>query len=120
MKIVEQRLLRGPNFHSMRPCLKAIIDLEDLDDVPSSAIPHFTERLCALIPTLHEHRCSPGYPGGFVERLREGTYMAHVIEHVTIELQCVSGSYVAFGRARMIHDMPRHYSVVVAYRLEQL
>src|SRR4051812_36542993 len=120
MKIVEQRLLRGPNLYSRKPCLLAIIDLEDLDDRPSTDFPQFTDRLLAALPTLAEHRCSPGYPGGFIERLREGTYMAHIVEHVLIELQCVAGTEVGFGRARMVRGKARHYRVVCQFELEQL
>src|SRR4051794_33599046 len=120
MKIVEQRLLRGPNLYSRKPCLLAIIDLEDLDDRPSTDFPQFTDRLLAAIPTLAEHRCSPGYPGGFIERLHEGTYMAHIVEHVLIELQCLAGTEIGFGRARMVRGKPRHYRVVCQFELEKL
>jgi cyanophycin synthetase len=120
MKIIERRVLRGPNLHSHKPCFLAVLDLEDLDDVPSSAVPGFTERLVAALPGLHEHRCSKGHRGGFVERLHEGTYMAHVVEHATLALQNLAGHDVGFGKARMVHGMPRHYRVVVAYRAERV
>jgi len=120
MKIIERRLLRGPNIHSLRPCFLAIVDLEDLDEVPSSAIPGFTDRLLALLPSLIEHRCSLERRGGFVERLREGTYMAHIAEHLTIALQNLAGHDVGFGKARMVHGMPRHYRIVVAYKTERV
>ncbi|MFL6699825.1 MAG: cyanophycin synthetase [Vitreoscilla sp.] len=120
MKIIERRVLRGPSIHSYNPCFLAVLDLEELDEVSSAQIPGFTDRLLALLPTLQEHRCSLGYVGGFVERLREGTYMAHIAEHVTIELQCLAGHDVAFGKARMVRGQPRHYRVVVAYRSERV
>src|SRR4051812_11291390 len=102
MKIKHVYYLRGPNIYSNATCLKAVLDLAGLDDVPSTALPGFNDALCALIPSLHEHRCSPGHPGGFFERLREGTYMAHIVEHVMIELQCLAGTEVGFGRARKV------------------
>jgi len=120
MKVVERRLLRGPSIHSFSPCFLAVLDLEALDDVSSTALPGFVDRLLDLMPTLSEHRCSPGYVGGFVERLREGTYMAHIVEHVTIELQCLAGNEVAFGKARSVRGKPRHYRIVVAYRVERV
>ncbi|HYD54495.1 MAG TPA: cyanophycin synthetase [Gemmatimonadaceae bacterium] len=120
MKIVEQRLLRGPNIHSPRPAFQAIVDLEDLDDVSSAAIAGFAERLVALIPSLDEHRCSTGHRGGFVERLHEGTYMAHIAEHVLIELQCLAGPELGFGKARMVKGRPRHYRIVTSYVVEPL
>ena len=120
MKIIERRVLRGLSIHSYSPCFLAVLDLEELDDVSSAQIPGFTDRLLALMPTLLQHRCSPGHVGGFVERLREGTYMAHITEHVTIELQCLAGHDVAFGKARMVRGQPRQYRVVVAYRSERV
>ncbi len=120
MKIVERRLLRGNNLYSRKPCLMAILDLEDLDDVSSAALPGFTDRLLALLPSLVEHRCSPGHVGGFVERLRDGTYPAHIVEHITLELQCLAGHRVGFGRARTVQGRPRHFRVVLAYLDESL
>jgi cyanophycin synthetase len=118
MKIVDSHFLRGPNIHSDGRCFIAILDLEELEDRPSTSFAAFTERLCAALPTLKEHRCSRGHEGGFIERLREGTYMAHVVEHVLIELQCLAGTPVGFGRARAITSKPGHYRVVCAYELE--
>src|SRR3954447_24008117 len=115
MNIVERRVLRGPSIHSYGPCYLAVLDLEDLDDVSSAQIPGFTDALLQLLPSLMEHKCSVGRVGGFVERLREGTYMAHIVEHVTIELQCLAGHDVRFGKARAVAGMPGHYRIVVAY-----
>ncbi|MCL1090176.1 cyanophycin synthetase [Shewanella profunda] len=120
MKVIERRVLRGPNIYSARPIYLAIIDLEALNDVPSTAIPGFTESLLAAVPTLHEHRCSPGYVGGFVERLQDGTYMAHIVEHLSIELQCLAGLPVGFGKARMVPGKPGYYRVIFAYKAESV
>lgn len=120
MKVLETRLLRGPNVHSPRPCFYAVLDLEELDDKPSSAFPGFTDKLVALLPGLKEHRCSTGRRGGFVERLYEGTYMAHITEHVLIELQCMAGTEVGYGKARMVPNRPRQYSIVCSYLLEKV
>ena len=118
MKVIERRVLRGPNVHARRPCLMAVIDLEDLDEVSSADRSGFTERLLSLLPSLVEHRCSRGHRGGFVERLEEGTYMAHIVEHVTLELQSLAGHDTGFGRARAVNGRPGHYRVVVSYREE--
>lgn len=120
MKLIEKRLLRGPNIYTRRSCIKVVIDLEDLDNVSSADLPGFTDRLCALLPSLEGHRCSLGVPGGFVQRLRDGTYMAHIIEHVTLELQCLAGSSAGFGRARTVRGKPRCYTIVCAYNTEAL
>ncbi|MFP5504130.1 MAG: cyanophycin synthetase, partial [Candidatus Sericytochromatia bacterium] len=120
MKVLEKRILRGPNIWSPRPCFLAVLDLEELDDKPSTAFPGFTDKLVKLLPGLNEHRCSTGRRGGFVERLYEGTYMAHITEHVLIELQCMAGTDVGFGKARMVPNRPRQYTIVCSYKVEKL
>jgi cyanophycin synthetase len=92
--------LRGPNYWANFPVLEAWVDLGDLKDSPSDELPGFNERLMAWLPSMIEHRCSEGVRGGFFERLRRGTYQAHILEHVTLELQSLAGSPVGFGRAR--------------------
>lgn len=75
------------------------LDLEDLRDTDSLAIPGFAERLLVTLPGLAEHHCSPGRPGGFVERLRRGTYFAHIVEHVALELSEAAGIGVTYGKS---------------------
>ena len=119
MKILEQRLLRGPNLYSFRPSLLTLIDVAELDG-STDRIDGFNERLLALLPDLHEHRCSIGQYSGFVQCLRSGTNLAHVLEHVTIVLQCLAGPTVGFGRTRPAGGLPGRYRVVCAYEIEQL
>jgi len=92
--------LRGPNIWTYRPVLEAWVDIGELEDCPSNLIPGFYERLSAWLPTLIEHRCSPGVRGGFLMRLREGTWPGHILEHVTLELQNLAGLPGGFGKAR--------------------
>lgn len=120
MRVIETRFLRGPNIFTRRPVFVAVMDLEELEDRPSTDFPYLVDDLCEALPGLVEHRCSPGYRGGFIERLREGTYMAHITEHVMIELQCLAGTEVSFGRSRQIKDRPGWYTVAVAYQIEQV
>src|SRR5690606_22441973 len=76
-------------------------------------------RLTALLPTLHEHPCSRGESGGFVERLREGTHLPHILEHVALELQTLAGSDVSFGRVVASGD-PGVWWLIVAYEEEEV
>ncbi len=92
--------LRGPNLWTYHPVLEAWVDIGELEDCPSNTLPGFVGRLCAWLPTLAEHRCSYGEPGGFVRRLEEGTWPAHILEHVTLELQNLAGMPGGFGKAR--------------------
>ena len=92
--------LRGPNIWTYRPVIEAWVDIGDLEDHPSNTIPGFYERLTALLPSLIEHHCSPGVRGGFLQRLREGTYAAHILEHTALELQNLAGMRTGFGKAR--------------------
>jgi cyanophycin synthetase len=92
--------LGGPSLWTYRPVLEALVDIGYLEDSPSDSIPGFPERLAGMLPGLVEHRCSYGERGGFLRRLAEGTWPAHILEHVTLELQHLSGMPGGFGRAR--------------------
>ena len=87
LEICEINLLRGPNVWANYPVLEAWVDLGSLNDASSDEVPGFNERLKSWLPGLIEHRCSVGERGGFFQRLDRGTYPAHVLEHVTLELQ---------------------------------
>ncbi|MFM8570636.1 MAG: cyanophycin synthetase, partial [Pirellula sp.] len=87
--------------------------------ISSEMIPGFNERLMGWLPTMGEHRCSIGERGGFFVRLRRGTYMAHILEHVTLELQSLAGTPVGFGRARETNT-DGIYKVAIAYKEEKL
>ncbi|TAL52981.1 cyanophycin synthetase [Pandoraea sp.] len=98
--ILDVKSLRGPNIWTYRPVLEAWVDIGELEDFPSNTIPGFYERLSTWLPTLIEHRCSIGERGGFLQRLREGTWPGHILEHVTLELQNLAGMPGGFGKAR--------------------
>ncbi|MFU1915087.1 cyanophycin synthetase [Bordetella avium] len=100
IEFIDVVALRGPNIWTYRPVLEAWVDIGELEEYPSNLIPGFYERLTAWLPTLIEHRCSPGVRGGFLQRLREGTWPAHILEHVTLELQNLAGLPGGFGKAR--------------------
>ncbi len=93
--------LRGPNIWTYYSALEAVVDIGDLEDCPSDVVPGLYERLVAWLPSLIEHRCSPGVRGGFLQRLRTGTWPCHILEHVTLALQDLAGvPGHGFGRAR--------------------
>ena len=92
--------LRGPNIWTYRPVIEAWVDIGELEDYPSNKLPGLPERLIAWLPSLIEHRCGVGERGGFVERLHEGTWAAHILEHVVLELQNLSGMRTGFGKTR--------------------
>jgi cyanophycin synthetase len=120
MKILDTRVYRGPNLYALRKVIRLRVDLGELEDYPTNRLPGFTDRLLELIPTLHEHSCSYGEPGGFVRRMREdeGTWLGHVLEHVAIELQCLAGTPVSYGKTRS-HNLPRgQYHVIYSFEEE--
>lgn len=100
IEILDVMSLRGPNMWTYRPVLEAWVDIGELEDSPSNTIPGFYERLSTWLPTLIEHRCNPGVRGGFLMRLKEGTWPGHILEHVTLELQNLAGMPGGFGKAR--------------------
>ncbi len=120
MKILKTQTLRGPNYWSVRRKKLVVmrLDLEDLAEKPSNEIPGFYEGLVNVLPSLIEHYCSPGRRGGFLERVRQGTYMGHIIEHIALELQELAGMPVGFGRTRET-GTPGVYNVVFEYVDEQ-
>lgn len=120
MKILKIQTLRGPNYWSIRRHKLVLmrLDLEELADKTTSEIPGFYEGLTVALPSLYEHHCSPGHRGGFLQRVREGTMMGHVIEHVALELQEMAGMPVGFGRTRETAT-PGTYQVVIEYQNEQ-
>lgn len=119
MKFLKVMSLRGPNIWTYRPVLEAWVDIGDLENSPSNTIPGFYERLTSLLPGLIEHRCGVGERGGFLERLREGTWPGHILEHVTIELQNQAGMKTGFGKARETSTRGL-YKVVVRTRHEKV
>ncbi|WP_374537010.1 cyanophycin synthetase [Chitinimonas taiwanensis] len=111
--------LGGPNIWTYRPVVEAWVDIGALEASPSNTIPGFYERLVAWLPGLIEHRCGVGERGGFLQRLREGTWPAHIMEHVAIELQNLAGIKVGFGKARST-PVTGIYKVAVRARNEQV
>ena len=120
MRIQKIQTLRGPNYWSIRRHKLVVmrLDLEELAEKPSNEIPGFYEGLVAALPSLEEHFCSPGVRGGFLSRVRQGTYMGHIIEHIALELQQLAGMRVGFGRTRETATSGV-YQVVIEYLDEQ-
>jgi cyanophycin synthetase len=116
MKILGIQVLKGPNIWSTnrKKLIQMRLDLEDLEHRPTNKIDGFRERIEKLMPSLYTHRCSPGYEGGFFERVDEGTWMGHVIEHIALELQSLAGMETGFGRTRETKTSGI-YNVVFSY-----
>ena len=120
MTILEIKVLRGPNYWSVRrpKLIQMKVDLEEMEEQPTNVIPDFKQKLEQLLPTLYEHRCSEGVPGGFFARVTEGTWLGHVIEHVALELQTLAGMDTGFGRTRGAGKKGQYY-VVFDYMEEE-
>jgi cyanophycin synthetase len=119
LRILEKQVFRGPNYWSYEPCIRLLVDLGSLEEWPSNTIQGFDEALLDLLPGLEQHSCSVGRAGGFLERLREGTWMGHVAEHIALELQRESGSHVYRGKTRGA-DAPGRYNVIFGYWEERV
>ena len=119
LKIVQERVFRGPNYYSYEPSIKLLVDLGSLEHYPSNAIEGFNEGLLDMLPGVGEHSCSRGHAGGFRERLIEGTWAGHIAEHIAIELQRVSGAQVYRGKTRGT-GAPGRYNVIYGYWEEQV
>ena len=102
MKIVDIKTMKGPNYWSVRRhnLTVMVLDLEEMEQFPTNKIDGFGERLEAMFPSMYSHRCSVGCEGGFFQRVKEGTWMGHVIEHIALEIQTLAGMDCGFGRTR--------------------
>src|SRR5437868_12045493 len=119
LAILEIQVLRGPNYWSYEPAIRLLVYLGSLEHWPSNTLPKFNDTLIDLLPGLREHGCSLHRPGGFIERLRDGTWMGHVAEHVALELQREAGGSTTRGKTRRA-GTPGHYNVVYGYLEEQV
>ncbi|MDO8442615.1 MAG: cyanophycin synthetase, partial [Polaromonas sp.] len=100
IELLRINYLRGPNIWTYRAVLEVWLDLGTLEDKPSNRLPGFNDRLVALLPALQEHHCGVGEHGGFLQRLHEGTWAGHVLEHVVIELLNLADMPTGFGQTR--------------------
>jgi len=119
IKLLRIHYLRGPNIWTYRPVLEVWLDLGVLEDFPSNLLPGFNDRLLGLLPALMEHHCGVGERGGFMQRLNEGTWTGHVLEHVVIELLNLADMPTGFGQTR---STSKHgvYRMVFRARNEQV
>ena len=112
--------LRGPNIWTYRPVIEAWLDIGELENFPSNLLPGLYERLTTILPGLIVHRCGVGEHGGFLERLRDGTYAGHILEHVVLELQNLAGMKTGFGKTRQIGENTGLYKMAFRTRQEQV
>lgn len=121
MEIRSINAMRGPNYWSVNrdKLIVMVLDLEDLEEKPTDKIPGFLERLEAMFPTMYSHRCSEAVEGGFFMRVKEGTWMGHVIEHIALETQTLAGMDTGFGRTRTYGE-EGVYFVVFSYIEEKV
>ncbi len=121
MRIREINAMRGPNYWSVRrhKLIVMVLDLEEMEELPSNKIDGFLDRLKMMFPEMYSHRCSVGEPGGFFQRVQEGTWMGHVIEHIALEIQTMAGMDTGFGRTRGYGEKGV-YNVVFSYLEESV
>ncbi len=118
MRVLECRALRGPNLFSSTPMIRIQLDIGAMEAWPTSRIPGFVDRLEECLPGLAEHGCCYQQYGGFLRRLRAGTWIGHVVEHVALELQSLVGCEVSRGKTRSVRGRPGVYNILYAYQDE--
>lgn len=119
LRIVEQRVYRGPNYWSYDPTIKLVVDLGPLEEWPTNRIPGFVDRLLAVVPGVAAHSCGTGRAGGFEDRLRDGTWLGHVAEHIALQIQRDAGTEVGRGKTRST-GQPGRYHVIYSYAEESV
>jgi cyanophycin synthetase len=120
LAIVETRAYRGPNVWSYSKAIHLVVDLGILEEFPTNTIPGFSERLLGYLPGVREHSCSRGRRGGFAERLKEGTWLGHVAEHVALQLQQEVGHDMRRGKTRQVPGEHGRYNVIYEYTDENV
>ncbi|WP_407928413.1 cyanophycin synthetase [Deinococcus aquaedulcis] len=120
MRVLEKQIYRGPNIYGYEPMIRFQLDLGALEQFPSNTLPGFTDRLVALLPSLQAHGCCYREPGGFIRRLRDGTWLGHVAEHVALDLQTLAGTRVTYGKTRSVKGQPGVYNVLYSYKEERV
>src|SRR5687767_6636369 len=67
-----------------------------------------------MLPGVAQHSCGTGKVGGFEQRLRDGTWVGHIAEHIALQLQREAGTEVGRGKTRGTGE-PGRYHVVYSY-----
>ena len=119
LRIVETRVYRGPNYWNYDPAIKLLVDLGILEQFPTNTIKGFVHALLEMLPAVGQHTCGTGRVGGFEQRLREGTWVGHVAEHIALQLQREAGTEVGRGKTRGTGE-PGRYHVVYSYAEESV
>ncbi|HEX8514747.1 MAG TPA: cyanophycin synthetase [Bacteroidia bacterium] len=121
MNILDLNIMRGPNYWSnyRQHIIVMKLDIGKYEELPSSKIPGFPERIEAMFPSMFSHRCSEGHDGGFFERIKEGTWMGHVVEHIALEIQTLAGMECGYGRTRSVSGEYGIYHVIFSYEIEK-
>ncbi|CAN5902923.1 cyanophycin synthetase [soil metagenome] len=120
MKIIEVKVMRGPNIWSnyRKKLIVMKLDLGIYEELPTNLIEGFDPALQQILPSLHSHRCSYEFEGGLFQRIKDGTWLGHVVEHIALELQTLGGIEVGYGRTRST-DQEGIYNVVFSYEIEK-
>ena len=117
MKVIETKVFKGKNIYSLKKCIRLDVDLEGYCETPSKDIEDFNFNLVNMIPELRTHRCGIDEDEGFIKRLKEGTYLAHICEHIILAIQNKLGIDVHYGKSREIKD--DRYYIIFQYIYDQ-
>lgn len=117
MNLVRTKVFPGRNIYAHFPVIRVDVDLEEYVEIPTCDIKGFNEELLKVLPGLKDHKCSVGTKGGFIKRLERGTFLAHVMEHITLEIQRLLGYDITFGKARYLEGDTIYY-IVYGYENE--
>lgn len=118
MRIIKKQVFEGRNIYSHKKVMRIDVDLEGYSETPSKDIKDFNKNLLEMIPELYEHRCGIDVEHGFAIRLKEGTYLAHICEHMVIAIHNKLGVDIAYGKAREIEgDL---YYIIFQYQYKNL
>ena len=119
LRIVETRILRGPNYWAREPVVRMLVDLGVLEDSPAtrsraSPTPSSTSCPASRTTPAASAGAAASSPGS-----REGTWAGHIAEHIALELQNLAGTDVRHGKTRSTGEHGR-YNVIYEFREESV
>ncbi|QCR21378.1 cyanophycin synthetase [Pontibacter sp. SGAir0037] len=100
MKLLDLRIMRGPNYWSVshHKIIVVKLELDELCYKLTNEVPDLLPRLQKMFPGMQAHRSSEGVEGGFFQTVAGGTTFGHLMQHIALELQTMAGMECGFGR----------------------
>ena len=119
LRILETRVLRGPNYWAREPVIRMLVDLGVLEEFPSQHDPGLHRR--ARRAAARRSRTTPARSAGAAASspgCARARGSGHVAEHIALELQNLAGTDVRHGKTRARRRVRPATTCIYEYREE--